>query len=71
MNPAPRRIRSLLFAPASKPDVLRKLPRATPDAVALDLEDAALQARCEQSIRNHDPCISCAAHFLKLQMHRA
>ncbi len=40
MNPAPERIRSLLFAPASKPDVLRKLPRACPDAVALDLEDA-------------------------------
>ncbi|HEU5306114.1 MAG TPA: CoA ester lyase [Acidimicrobiia bacterium] len=40
MNPAPRRLRSLLFAPASKPDVLRKLPRSTPDAVALDLEDA-------------------------------
>jgi sulfhydrogenase subunit alpha len=37
---------------------------------ALDLEDEALQARCEQSIRNHDPCISCAAHFLKLQVHR-
>ncbi len=40
MNPAPQRIRSLLFAPASKPEVLRKLPRAVPDAVALDLEDA-------------------------------
>jgi citrate lyase subunit beta/citryl-CoA lyase len=40
VNPAPARIRSLLFAPASKPDVLRKLPRATPDAVAVDLEDA-------------------------------
>jgi coenzyme F420-reducing hydrogenase alpha subunit len=37
---------------------------------ALDLDDDALQARCEQSIRNHDPCISCAAHFLKLQVHR-
>jgi coenzyme F420-reducing hydrogenase alpha subunit len=37
---------------------------------ALDLDEDALQARCEQSIRNHDPCISCAAHFLKLQLHR-
>jgi coenzyme F420-reducing hydrogenase alpha subunit len=37
---------------------------------ALDLEDDALQVHCEQSIRNHDPCISCAAHFLKLQVHR-
>ena len=40
MNPAPARLRSLLFAPASKPDVLRKMPRAEPDGVALDLEDA-------------------------------
>jgi coenzyme F420-reducing hydrogenase alpha subunit len=37
---------------------------------ALDLEEDALQARCEQSIRNHDPCISCAEHFPKLQVHR-
>jgi len=36
----------------------------------LDLVEEALKARCEQSIRNHDPCISCAAHFLKLQVHR-
>jgi sulfhydrogenase subunit alpha len=36
----------------------------------LDLAEEALKARCEQSIRNHDPCISCAAHFLKLQVHR-
>jgi citrate lyase subunit beta/citryl-CoA lyase len=40
VRPAPARIRNLLFAPASRPDVLRKLPRAAPDAVALDLEDA-------------------------------
>jgi citrate lyase subunit beta/citryl-CoA lyase len=37
---APRRLRSLLFAPASRPDVLAKLPRANPDGVVLDLEDA-------------------------------
>ena len=36
----------------------------------LDLDDDALKASCEQSIRNHDPCISCAAHFLRLQVHR-
>ena len=40
MNPAPARLRSLLFAPASKPEVLRKMPRAEADGVALDLEDA-------------------------------
>ncbi len=36
----------------------------------LDLDEEALQANCEQSIRNHDPCISCAAHFLTLHVDR-
>jgi sulfhydrogenase subunit alpha len=36
----------------------------------LDLEEDALKANCEQSIRNHDPCISCAAHFLTLRVNR-
>ena len=31
---------------------------------ALDLSDDELRWRCEQTVRNHDPCISCAAHFL-------
>jgi len=30
----------------------------------LDLSDEELTWRCEQAVRNHDPCISCAAHFL-------
>lgn len=37
----------------------------------LDLDDDALRADCEQAVRNHDPCISCAAHFLKLEVNRA
>ncbi|MGO9218196.1 MAG: Ni/Fe hydrogenase subunit alpha [Streptosporangiaceae bacterium] len=32
----------------------------------LGRDDASLTALCEQAIRNHDPCISCAAHFLSL-----
>ncbi|NIO11991.1 MAG: Ni/Fe hydrogenase subunit alpha [Deltaproteobacteria bacterium] len=32
----------------------------------LGLTQAALTWRCEQAIRNYDPCISCATHFLKL-----
>lgn len=36
----------------------------------LHLDDDALRARCEQTIRNYDPCISCSAHFLKLRVHR-
>jgi coenzyme F420-reducing hydrogenase alpha subunit len=34
------------------------------------LDDAALQHRCEVAIRNHDPCISCATHFLDLSVQR-
>jgi coenzyme F420-reducing hydrogenase alpha subunit len=26
--------------------------------------------KCEQAIRNYDPCISCATHFLKLTVER-
>jgi coenzyme F420-reducing hydrogenase alpha subunit len=29
-----------------------------------------LRAECEQVIRNYDPCISCATHFLKLEVER-
>jgi sulfhydrogenase subunit alpha len=36
-----------------------------------EMADADLRARCEQAIRNHDPCISCAAHFLDLRVDRA
>lgn len=37
---------------------------------ALEQPDDELKARCERSIRNHDPCISCSAHFLKLSVLR-
>jgi len=36
----------------------------------LDLPDLELTWQCEQAIRNYDPCISCATHFLKLEMDR-
>ncbi|MEX2578753.1 MAG: Ni/Fe hydrogenase subunit alpha [Verrucomicrobiales bacterium] len=32
----------------------------------MDLADDKLQWRCEQAIRNYDPCISCSTHFLKI-----
>lgn len=37
---------------------------------SLDLDEVALTRRCEQTIRNYDPCISCSAHFLNLTMVR-
>ncbi len=36
----------------------------------VDLPKEELTWRCEQAIRNYDPCISCATHFLKLELHR-
>lgn len=36
----------------------------------LDESDESLRHRCEQAIRNHDPCISCATHFLELTIDR-
>jgi sulfhydrogenase subunit alpha len=36
----------------------------------LQLSNQALTWRCEQAIRNYDPCISCATHFLKLDIDR-
>ena len=36
----------------------------------IDLDDAALTTMCERAIRNYDPCISCATHFLTLRVTR-
>ena len=36
----------------------------------LTLPEQELGWRCEQAVRNYDPCISCATHFLKLQVER-
>lgn len=37
---------------------------------AMHLPDEQLTWQCEQAIRNYDPCISCATHFLKLTVER-
>jgi coenzyme F420-reducing hydrogenase alpha subunit len=37
----------------------------------VDLPDDELTWRCEQTIRNYDPCISCSTHFLKLEVVRS
>ena len=36
----------------------------------LDRPEEEIQLFCEQTIRNYDPCISCATHFLKLDIVR-
>ncbi len=37
----------------------------------IDQPDDIIRHRCEQTIRNYDPCISCSTHFLKLSIHRS
>lgn len=37
---------------------------------AMHLPDEQLTLQCEQTIRNYDPCISCATHFLTLTVER-
>ena len=37
----------------------------------LHLDDHRLTHECEQAIRNYDPCISCATHFLTLSVERS
>ncbi len=46
-------------------DLHRSLP-----AFGLEQPDDALRLRAETVIRNYDPCISCATHFLKLDVTR-
>ncbi|HEX9063799.1 MAG TPA: nickel-dependent hydrogenase large subunit [Streptosporangiaceae bacterium] len=36
----------------------------------IDQDDETLTRACEQAIRNYDPCISCATHFLTLRVDR-
>jgi sulfhydrogenase subunit alpha len=37
----------------------------------LNLPEEDLRWQCEQAVRNYDPCISCATHYLRLEMDRA
>jgi coenzyme F420-reducing hydrogenase alpha subunit len=37
----------------------------------LHLDHDELTLRCEQAVRNYDPCISCATHFLDLTVESA
>jgi len=44
------------------------LRQFVPGLLARPLEEITL--RCEQAVRNYDPCISCATHFLRLEITR-
>ena len=36
----------------------------------LNVSNDELQWKCEQAVRNYDPCISCSCHFLKVKIDR-
>jgi coenzyme F420-reducing hydrogenase alpha subunit len=50
----------------NQPQIERDLLGVVEENLHLDDED--LKWRCEQTIRNYDPCISCSTHFLNLTM---
>jgi coenzyme F420-reducing hydrogenase alpha subunit len=37
----------------------------------IDLPKEQLEWQCEQAVRNYDPCISCATHFLRFEVERS
>ena len=48
--------------------IVRELAALLPGV--LDRPDAEVTRRCEHLIRNYDPCISCATHFLTVRIDR-
>jgi sulfhydrogenase subunit alpha len=65
-------IRDAVIVPPTsqnQPSIERGLREFVQDRIHLD--DAELTRQCEQAIRNYDPCISCATHFLDLTVDRA
>lgn len=49
---------------------LRRQVQARLARSAGPVDDQELAALCERAVRNHDPCISCSAHFLDLRVER-
>ncbi|MFF0041608.1 Ni/Fe hydrogenase subunit alpha [Streptomyces mirabilis] len=50
---------------------VRRAVQARLDRPGAAAGDEELTRLCERAIRNHDPCISCATHFLDLTVERA
>ncbi len=63
-------LESRIVAPTSQNQarIEADLAGLAPEILAMD--DAQATLRCEQLIRAYDPCISCATHFLKLEVER-
>ncbi|MBL6749579.1 MAG: nickel-dependent hydrogenase large subunit [Nevskia sp.] len=64
-------VRARIVPPTSQNQPSIEADLAAVATAVLDQSDETIRDRCERCIRNYDPCISCAAHFLKLSIHRA
>ncbi len=62
--------RARIVPPTSQNQPSIEADLAAVAATVLDQPDDIIRGICEQSIRNHDPCISCSTHFLKLNVRR-
>ncbi|ACB94160.1 Ni/Fe hydrogenase subunit alpha [Beijerinckia indica] len=62
--------RARIVPPTSQNQPSIEADLAAVASMILDQPDDVIRARCEQAIRNYDPCISCSAHFLKLSVRR-
>ena len=63
-------ISALIVPPTSQNQATIERDLASFAGRHLHLDDAELTHRCEQAIRSYDPCISCATHFLRLDVDR-
>ncbi len=64
-------LKSIIVPPTSQNQArIEQDLRTSLEAFGLDRNDDALRLRAETVIRNYDPCISCATHFLKLKVNR-
>lgn len=66
----------LVRAATIVPPTAQNQPQIEADLAAfapkiIHLTDEELTLRCEQLIRNYDPCISCSAHFLRVRVERS
>jgi coenzyme F420-reducing hydrogenase alpha subunit len=50
----------------NQPTIERDVRQFVTNHLALSRED--LTWKCEQAVRNYDPCISCATHFVRLDI---
>jgi len=70
IDPAGRILDAKIVPPTSQNQKAMEEDLASFVSTRIDMPDDELTLRCEQAIRNYDPCISCATHFLDMRIDR-